>query len=118
MYLMCRSMIVVLPRYFLFCKTNEKSLQLKKFYPKTIMNKDFLYKNHGREVIIFPQNFKTRCECYLSKSLKIIKFHRTSDRIIVFKSRVLHKMIIYDHGLSPLLKSLFKIHLGHENLIR
>ena len=56
------------------------------------------------EVIIFPQNLKTHT--FIPFSLEsIIKCHKilTLDQTIVFKSKLLHKTKIYDHGLSPLL---------------
>ena len=37
-----------------------------------------------------------------------------THQIIVFKTKILHKMKIYDHGLFSL---LFKIHFGHKNVI-
>ena len=35
----------------------------------------------------------------------------------MFKSKVLRKLKIFDHGSPANAKSLFKIHFGHENVI-
>ena len=57
-------------------------------------------KNDVREVIIFLQNFKTS-----SYSIIINWGHKilTLDQTFMFKSRIVYKMKIYVHGLSPLL---------------
>ena len=59
-------------------------------------------KNYGREVFIFLQNFNTRRILLLEIIIKCRKI-LTCDQFIVFKSRMLHNMKIYDHVLSPLL---------------
>ena len=46
--------------YVCLCQNKYCLDQLKKFCPKTILNRDILYKKYGREVIIFPQNYETR----------------------------------------------------------
>ena len=89
----------------------ENRLIIKKFCPKTILNMDY----HGslREITIFPQNLKI-CSI-LSKSLEIIiKCHKilTLDQIIVFKSRILLEMKIYDYGLKTLSLTVFQNFAG------
>ena len=69
---------------------------------KNSFNRDL--KKHGREVTIFPENFKN--QNILSKMLQInIKCHQrfTWGQNLWMKPTILPELKVYDNGLSPFL---------------
>ena len=91
----------------------------KRSTKKTILNRDFLYKNSlegkklcSHKILKFSVFFYD-----YSKSSKMSP--KTHVRANYHELRIMHKMKIHEHRLSPLLmqKFLFKTLFGHKNVI-
>ena len=88
---------------------------MKKAFPKNNFELGFSVQKQlfGREVYNFPDFFFKFVVFFYNhlKSSKNITKRPTWKQIIRFKSRILYKIKIHDHGLSPLLFKKYFVHI-------